>query len=117
MAGTRRSWTREEKRAVVHEAESTTATVSAVARQHGLTPSLLFRWRREVWDEERAVPLPVQPAFVPLALPAPPVLAPCDTVLQDAAIEIELAGGHRLRAQAGVDPALLRDVIAVLLAR
>lgn len=116
VAGTRRSWTREEKRAIVDEAESATTTVSAVARRHGLTPSLLFRWRREIWDEERAASLPVQPAFVPLALPAPPVAAACDTVLQ-AAIEIELAGGHRVRAQAGADPTLLRDVIAVLLGR
>ena len=117
VAGTRRSWTREEKRAIVDAAERTTATVSAVARRHGLTPSLLFRWRREVWDEDRAVALPIQPAFVPLALPAPSTAASCDTVLQDPAIEIELAGGHRLRAQAGVDPDLLRDVLAALLGR
>lgn len=117
VSGTRRFWTREEKRAIVDEAERTTATVSAVARRHGLTPSLLFRWRREVWDEERAASLPAEPAFVPLALPAPSAGAACDAVLQDGTIEIELAGGHRLRAQAGVDLALLRGVIAALLGR
>ncbi len=50
VAGTRRSWTREEKRAILDEAQSTTASISSVARRHGLTPSLLFRWRREAWD-------------------------------------------------------------------
>ncbi|WP_165937784.1 IS66-like element accessory protein TnpA [Methylobacterium segetis] len=117
MAGTRRSWTREETRAIVAEAERTTASVSSVARRHGLTPSLLFRWRRELWDEERAASLPVAPAFVPLALPAPPAASPCEEVLQGGAIEVELVGGHRVRVEAGADPALVRDVLATLLGR
>ncbi|WP_443192835.1 IS66-like element accessory protein TnpA [Methylobacterium sp. NMS14P] len=117
LAGTRRSWTREDKRAILDEAESTTASVSSVARRHGLTASLLFRWRREAWDEERATSLPVQPAFVPLALPAPPRSPACDQGLPGCAIEVELADGHRLRAQAWADPALARDLLAALLDR
>lgn len=117
VAGTRRSWTREQKRAILDEAEDTTTTVSSVARRHGLTPSLLFRWRRDAWDEEHAASLPVQSAFVPLALPAPSAAELRSKVPQDGTIEIELAGGHRLRAQTGVDLALLQGVIAALLAR
>jgi transposase len=117
VAGTRRSWTREEKRAILDEAQSTTASVSSVARRHGLTPSLLFRWRRESWDEERAASLPVQPAFVPFALPAPPRLPTCDQGLPGCAIEVELADGRRLGAEAGADPALVRDLLAALLDR
>jgi hypothetical protein len=33
------------------------------------------------------------------------------------AIEIEVAGGHRIPAEPGADPALLRSVIAVLVER
>ncbi|WP_461369763.1 transposase [Candidatus Darwinibacter acetoxidans] len=46
VASTRRSWSREEKRAIIAEVRETRTTVSAVARRHGLHPSLLFRWRR-----------------------------------------------------------------------
>lgn len=116
-AGGRRVWSADARAAILDETLVPGAVVSAVARRHGLTPSLLFRWRRQVWDEARAACVPIQPAFVPLALPAPPASVACDPVLQDAALEIELAGGHRLRVQAGVDPALLHTVIAALLGR
>ena len=114
VAGTRRSWTREEKRAIVEEAQQAPC-VSAIARRHGLTPSLLFRWRREFWDEERAGCAPPQPAFVPLALPAPTLaVAQREERPRAGMIEIELAGGHRVRAEAGVDLALLQGAIAAL---
>ena len=116
VAGTRRSWSREEKRAILAEAEDTPTSVSAVARRHGLRPSLLFRWRRDSWDEERAAALPAQPAFVPLALPAPAGPSPCERTAAGV-IEIELAGGHRLRADASVDVAVLRGVIEALVGR
>lgn len=35
-AGTRRSWTREEKAAIIAESDAGTDSVTAVARQHGL---------------------------------------------------------------------------------
>jgi transposase len=118
VAGTRRSWSREEKRAIVDEAEQA-ASVSAVARRHGLTPSLVFRWRREFWDEERAASAPPQPAFVPLALPAPalPAARAEEERPRAGMIEIELAGGHCLRAEPGVDLALLQGIIAALTGR
>jgi transposase-like protein len=48
LADMRRRWTLEEKRAVVGESQASSASVSAVARRHGLAPALLFRWRREL---------------------------------------------------------------------
>src|SRR3982751_2779463 len=44
VVSTRRSWAAWEKRALVDEAQRTTGSISAVARRHGITPSLL--WRR-----------------------------------------------------------------------
>ncbi|MFC5556024.1 IS66-like element accessory protein TnpA [Methylobacterium iners] len=118
VAGTRRSWSREEKRAIVDEAERS-PSVSAVARRHGLTPSLVFPWRREFWDEERAAAGPGEPAFVPLALPAPtgPAGETRFPFVGSGVIEIELAGGHRVRADATIDPALLRGLIKMLVGR
>lgn len=116
VAGTRRAWSPDEKRAILAEAEDPATTASAVARRHGLHSSLLFRWRRAALAEQQAAAAPSQPAFVPLALPAPAPSLP-DERPRPGAIEIELAGGHRLRADATVDPALLRSVIAALLGR
>jgi len=116
VAGTRRSWTREQKQAILAEAKNAATTVSAVARRHGLTPNLLFRWRREALDAERAAALSPQPAFVPLSLPGP-----VNTNLRECmlvgVIEIELAGGHRLRAEALTDVAVLRSLIDALVGR
>jgi transposase len=116
VASTRRSWSRDEKRTIIAETHEPGTTVSAVARRHGLHPSLLFRWRREAAEEERAAALPAQPDFVPLRLPGPAHVGPCDRAASGV-IEIELAGGHRLRADASIDVAVLRSVIEMLVGR
>ena len=110
IASTRRSWSREQKRAILAE---TGEPGSEVARRHGVRPSLLFRWRRDIIDEERAASQPPQPAFVPLLLPSPANAAPVERTASSI-IEIELAGGHRLRADASVDGTLLCRVIEAL---
>jgi transposase len=46
-AGRRRSWSGDEKAAIVAESYDGTTSVCNVARRHGLTPSQLFAWRRE----------------------------------------------------------------------
>ena len=71
VASTRRSWAAWEKRAIVDEAQRATGSISAVARRHGITPSLLFRWRRELRQPEQSAEPPPAPAFVPLVVPAP----------------------------------------------
>jgi len=45
-AGRRRRWTPKEKARIVSETFETGASVSAVARRHGLTAQQLFAWRR-----------------------------------------------------------------------
>jgi transposase len=113
VASTRRSWSREEKLAILAEADSTPTSVSAVARRHGLHPSLLFRWRRDACE---AAVIEKGPAFTPLALPGP-ACPPAQERAAAGLIEIELAGGHRVRAGAGVDGAVLRGVIEALVQR
>ncbi len=116
VAGTRRSWTLEQKRAILAEAKNPATTVSAVARRRGVAPSLLFRWRREAVDAERAAALPPRPAFIPLCLPGPVSTGSCERT-QSGIIEIELATGHRLRADASVDIGVLRTLIEALVGR
>ena len=116
VAGTRRAWSPEQKRAILAEADEPGTTASAVARRHGLHSSLLFRWRRAVLAEQRAAVVPAGPTFVSLALPAPTNGAPAVRT-ESGIIEIELAGGDRVRAEGAVDPTLLRGVLAALTER
>jgi len=46
LVGRRWRFSAEEKRAFLEEAERPGNSISSVARRHGLSPSLLFRWRR-----------------------------------------------------------------------
>jgi transposase len=46
LVGRRRRFSAEEKRAFLEEAERPGNSISSVARRHGLSSSLLFRWRR-----------------------------------------------------------------------
>jgi len=73
VASTRRRWSEAERWTILAEADQSVVTVSEIGRRHGLSPSLLFRWRWELAKSKKgAVP---EPVFVPLALPAP-VLSP-----------------------------------------
>ena len=112
---TRRAWSAAEQRAIVAETELPGATVSEVARRHHLHSSLLFRWRRDALGSARVREAPPAPTFVPLALPRP--VDPSLSAQPVGAIEIELAGGHRLRAEGTVDAAVLRGVIEALVGR
>lgn len=42
----RRRWTTEQKLRIIEASYTPGATVSEVARRHGVAPNLLFRWRR-----------------------------------------------------------------------
>lgn len=114
IASTRRSWTAEQKQAILAETQDVGTTTSAVARRHGVHPSLLFRWRREAFEAERTAALPQQPPFVPLGLPAPAGVATVCDRSTSPVIEIEFASGHRLRADVSIDIGVLRSVIEVL---
>lgn len=48
----RRRYTDEEKEAIVSESLQPGASVSAVARRHDVTPSLLFKWRKKFLESE-----------------------------------------------------------------
>ena len=98
------------------EAGDAATSISDVARRHGIHASLLFRWRRAARGA-RPVAEPRPPTtFVPLALPAPTASPPpCEA--NAGRIEIEVAGGHRVRAEAGADAAVLRSVIEALVGR
>ena len=108
---TRRIWSTEEKRAIVAETEAPGETVPVVARRHNLHSSLIVRWRRDALRSARVREAPPPPAFVPLPCRGLWIQQPVGT------IEVELAGGQRLRAEGTVDAAVLRGVIEALVGR
>lgn len=109
----RRSWTGDEKRAVVAEAFSG-GNVKAVAKRYGLQTQQLYRWRGRLADigaRSEFVAISVVPE--PLALPAPEdvVAVRPDRVSEpardftgaDGRVEIALADGLRIWLAVGAD--------------
>jgi transposase-like protein len=66
---TRRRRTREEREAILAELRAPGVKVSAVARRHGLSPSLLFRWRREAARQAERLVARTE-GFLPVVLAA-----------------------------------------------
>src|SRR3954471_16820792 len=93
VVSTRRSWAAWEKRAIVDEAQRATGSISAVARRHGITPSLLFRWRRELRRQAPSAEPPPSRPFDPMAVPPPPepLYSPPS---RRGVIEVEWSGGR-----------------------
>jgi transposase len=125
VAEARRQWSEAEKRAVVAEAEWPGVNISAVARRHGIKPSLLFRWRRlarDAQDQPSTVFIPVTLALPAVEAPAPepaaeadasPVSSPSAASREPAEhrIEIALGNGRVVRVGAGVDVDSLRRIL------
>jgi transposase len=116
VADTRRRWGEDEKQAIVAEALQPGVNVSAVARRHGIKPSLLFRWRKMAQKEAKPA---AAPAFLPVSLAAPAKSGEtsCDcraneATTADSRIEIELANGRCLRVGPGADMGALQRILA-----
>lgn len=74
--GRRRTWSVEEKAAIVAESYGSGESVCAVARRHALTPQQVFSWRREARRSATEPPATFVPAVVEPASAEPPVIAP-----------------------------------------
>ena len=102
----RRRWSSEQKQAIVAAAFAPGAVVRDVARQADVTPSLIYRWRRDLRAAANGFArVLMAPSGDGIAVPPMP------------AIEIELAGNARVRNPAAVSPALAAAVIEALARR
>jgi transposase len=129
-AGKRRDWPPEVKVSIVAESYSGQESISAVARRHGMIPSQLFTWRRELRKqmEAQGLTLPVAPAPAPLFVPAVIEPSPPSEVLPVAkrpqrrrrsspsAVELEI-DGVAVRIARGADKGLIAAVIEALKAQ
>ena len=125
-AGTRREWPPEVKVSIVAECYAGREGVSAVARRHGLDPSQLYAWRRDLRkrfeDEGLALPsaAPEAAGFVPavIATGAGPYSAPVPRARRRrrataAAVELEI-DGVAVKIARGADAGVIGAVIEAL---
>ena len=118
----RRNWSREQKEAIVAGIDVGGATLSEVARRHGVHANVLYRWRRDLGpamggQQGAAGTVTTAPAtsFVPVVLP--PLSAPASTPARPSTIEIVLAGGRTVRVGPDVDTVALLRIVEALEAR
>ena len=114
----RRSFTIEQKRAIVMEAEAPGVSVAAVARRHEIATSMVFRWRIQFGLGRGK---PAQLAAVRVAEERPgrkQGAGPEAVVLSDllpvpeGMVAVDLPDGRRVFAPAGSDPEAVRRQVA-----
>lgn len=111
----RRHWSDADKIRIVEESFVGHRQVSATARRHGISRSLLTVWRRQFRNGELGGARP--PAFIPLTFSAetpPPASTTPPPSNPDAKVEIALRNGRRLVIPANVDPGALARLLLVV---
>ena len=114
--GGRRRWTDAEKQRIVEEGFAAPRQVAATARRHGMSRSLLTTWRR--LHRHDLLPRAGTPApgfaSVTLALEPPFTPATSTPVMEPGRVEIVLRNDRWIIIGAGMDPAALAQLIAVV---
>ena len=110
---TKRLWTDEEKRSICFQTAAPGVSVAQVALRYAVNANLIFKWRRDpryALGPAAAPGLSEGSRFLPVEIVEavkPPSAAPVAENL----IEIDLAGGHRMRISGGYDPEALVRLI------
>jgi transposase len=115
---TKRLWTDEEKRSICFQTAAPGVSVAQVARRYAVNANLIFKWLRDpryAPDPALAPSLSEEPRFLPVEIVAE-ARVPAAAPVADSCIEIELAGGHRMRISGGYDPEVLARLIRGLTA-
>ena len=109
---TRRLWSDEEKRSICQQTTAPDVSVAQVARRHAMNANLIFAWLRDA----RFAPGEAQDAadercFLPVEIVAHVHRDDERRTSNDGRIEVELAGGHRLRISGSYDPEALARLL------
>jgi transposase len=110
--GRRRRWSDDEKLRIVTESLQAPRAISSTARRHGISRSLLMKWRRS-FDPEQSSPQGEASGFVRVVAAAaiePAVTAPPTS----GQMVIVVGRDRRIIVDAGVDAAALARVLQVL---
>jgi len=116
---TKRLWTDEEKRSICFQTTAAGVSVAQVARRYAMNANMIFDWLRDpryAPDPETVEDLVVEtPCFLPVEIVERPLeddtSSTPDPKPAQCAIEIDIAGGHRLRIIGSYDPEALARLI------
>lgn len=117
---TKRLWTDEEKRSICFQTTAAGVSVAQVARRYAMNANMIFKWLRDpryAPDPEMAVDdvLADESCFLPVEIVDRPrnddTTSTIDPMPTQSAIEIDIAGGHRLRINGAYDPDALARLI------
>lgn len=119
-AGRRRDWPPEVKASILAESFSGQETVCSVARRHGMSPSQLFTWRRQLRKQMESQGAGMS-AFVPAVVdvgsaeePGPAIQRPKQRRRSKAsAVELEI-DGVAVKISRGADAGVIAAVIEAL---
>ena len=117
----RREYTTEQRAQILTETALQGARVLVVAQRHGISPSLVYRWRREAAGRPARKSRPRPPSFVPLLVeggglavgPALPA-EPAGSAAQVDRVEVVLRNGRLLRFGSVADPEDVARLAAAL---
>jgi len=112
--GRRRRWSEDEKLQIVEESFQGHRQVSATARRHDISPSLLFSWRKAFQEDCRRRDEVI--GFAP-AMIIPDEEASLGEAAGGGRMEIVTVRGQRIIVGADVDARALARILAVLEAR
>lgn len=109
---TKRLWTDEEKRSICVQTTAPDVSVAQVARRYALNANMIFKWLRDARYAPGPAPAAVDmPCFLPVEIVEHPPEAEVRPALPSSMLEIEIAGGHRLRVSGSYDPEALARLI------
>jgi transposase len=124
----RRTWTPEQKRAIVAESLGSEVTPTEVARKYAISSGLLYAWRQQLLGDQVSVVTGSTRRFAQVELasalqppdcsepvsPTVPTSLPPPSSRPDGLIEIALPSGVLVRVDAAVDGRALRRVLGAL---
>lgn len=110
---TKRLWTDEEKRSICFQTTAPGVSVAQVSRRYAVNANLIFKWLRDprFAPDPGSVPILSEEArFLPVEIVAEEQASVAAPVAENR-IEIDLAGGHRMRISGSYDPEALARLI------
>ncbi len=117
---TKRLWTDEEKRSICFQTVAPDVSVAQVARRYAVNANMVFKWLRDPRYAPEAIARADIPHFLPVEIVGhgrgDDVVMAVDPVSASGMIEIELAGGQRMRISGSYDPDALARLIRGLTA-
>jgi transposase len=112
---TKRLWTDEEKRSICLQTTAPGVSFARVAQRYAMNANLIFKWLRDPRYAPAAPAEPDEACFLPVEIVDRPMHdgseAAAGPVPAAGTIEIDTAGGHRLRISGAYDPEALARLI------